>query len=86
ADPWLTSLMPDAENLAVVPLVADGVVGVLVAETGQRSGGRTERQVVATTERFAGHAALAMRNANLLERMQQMAVTDGLTEVMTQVA
>jgi diguanylate cyclase (GGDEF)-like protein len=80
-DAWLTSLMPDAENLAVLPLVADGVVGVLVAETEQRSGGRIERRVVAMTERFAGHAALAMRNANLLERMQQMAVTDGLTEL-----
>jgi diguanylate cyclase (GGDEF)-like protein len=80
-DPWLTSLMPGAENLAVLPLVADAVVGVLVAETGRRSGGRIERRVVATTERFAGHAALAMRNANLLERMQQMAVTDGLTEL-----
>jgi two-component system, cell cycle response regulator len=80
-DPWLTSLMPGAQNLAVVPLVADAVVGVLVAETGQRAGGRIERRVVATTERFAGHAALAMRNANLLERMQQMAVTDGLTEL-----
>jgi diguanylate cyclase (GGDEF)-like protein len=34
---------------------------------------------VATTERFAAHAALAMRNADLLERVQQMAVTDGLT-------
>jgi diguanylate cyclase (GGDEF)-like protein len=80
-DPWLTALMPDAHNVAVVPLVADAVVGVLVAETGQRSGGRIERRIVATTERFAGHAALAMRNANLLEKMQQMAVTDGLTEL-----
>jgi diguanylate cyclase (GGDEF)-like protein len=80
-DPWLAAIMPDAHNVAVVPLVADAVVGVRVAETGQRSGGRIERRIVATTERFAGHAALAVRNANLLERMQQMAVTDGLTEL-----
>jgi diguanylate cyclase (GGDEF)-like protein len=80
-DPWLTAIMPDAHNLAVVPLGADAVVGVLVAETSERSGSRIERRVVATTERFAGHAALAMRNANLLERMSQMAVTDGLTEL-----
>jgi diguanylate cyclase (GGDEF)-like protein len=73
--------MPDAHNVAIVPLVADAVVGVLVAETGERSGGRIERRIVATTERFAGHAALAVRNANLLERMSQMAVTDGLTEL-----
>jgi diguanylate cyclase (GGDEF)-like protein len=80
-DPWLTAIMPDARNVAVVPLVADGVVGVLVAETRGAKRDRIERRVVATTERFAGHAALAMRNANLLERMQQMAVTDGLTEL-----
>jgi diguanylate cyclase (GGDEF)-like protein len=79
-DPWLTAIMPDAHNLAVVPLVADAVVGVLVVETPD-SGARIERRVIATTERFAGHAAMAMRNANLLERMQQMAVTDGLTEL-----
>ena len=80
-DPWLTALMPDARNVAVVPLVADAVVGVLVAESNEKSGSRIERRIVATTERFAGHAALAMRNAYLLEKMQQMAVTDGLTEL-----
>jgi two-component system cell cycle response regulator len=80
-DAWLAAIMPDARNVAVVPLTADAVVGVLVAETGRRPGSRIERRVVATTERFAGHTALAMRNANLLERMQQMAVTDGLTQL-----
>jgi diguanylate cyclase (GGDEF)-like protein len=80
-DPWLTAIMPDARNLAIVPLVADGVVGVLVAEIVGRSGGRIERRVIATTERYAGHAALAMRNANLLARVQRMAVTDGLTQL-----
>jgi diguanylate cyclase (GGDEF)-like protein len=80
-DPWLAAIMPDARNVAVVPLVADAVVGVLIAETGEGTGSRIERRVVATTERFAGHAAMAIRNANLLERMQQMAVTDGLTEL-----
>jgi two-component system, cell cycle response regulator len=80
-DPWLTAIMPDAHNIAIVPLVADGVVGVLVVETPEKAGTRIERRVIATTERFAGHAAMAIRNANLLERMQQMAVTDGLTEL-----
>ena len=80
-DAWLAAIMPDARNVAVVPLAADAVVGVLVAETGRRPGSRIERRVIATTERFAGHTALAMRNANLLERMQQMAVTDGLTQL-----
>ncbi|HET7310769.1 MAG TPA: sensor domain-containing diguanylate cyclase [Mycobacteriales bacterium] len=79
-DPWLSAIMPDARNIAILPLVADAVVGVLVVETPE-TGTRIERRVIATTERFASHAAMAMRNANLLERMQQMAVTDGLTEL-----
>jgi diguanylate cyclase (GGDEF)-like protein len=78
-DPWLAAVMPKASNVMLVPMVADGVVGVLVAETGEAPGSRLERRVVSTTERFAGHAALAMRNANLLERVKQMAATDGLT-------
>jgi diguanylate cyclase (GGDEF)-like protein len=82
ADAWLAGLLPRARNLVVLPLVADAVVGVLVAETGGRSGNRGERRLVATTtERFAGHAALTMRNAYLLHRMSQLAVTDGLTEL-----
>jgi diguanylate cyclase (GGDEF)-like protein len=81
ADAWLAAIMPDARNLAVLPLTADAVVGVLVAETGRRPGSRIERRVISTTERFVGHTALAMRHANLLERMQRMAVTDGLTQL-----
>jgi two-component system cell cycle response regulator len=81
ADPWLAAVMPRAANVMVMPMIADGVVGVLVAETGTGSTARIERRVIATTERFAGHAALAMRNANLLERVKQMAATDGLTEL-----
>src|SRR3954453_14142901 len=80
-DPWLAAVVRDPCKVAIVPLVADGVVGVLVCDTNEKSGGRIERRVVATTERFAGHAALAVRNANLLEKMSQMAVTDGLTEL-----
>jgi diguanylate cyclase (GGDEF)-like protein len=78
ADPWLAAIMPGAGPVMAVPLVAGTVTGVLVVETGSA---RTavERRVVATTDRFAAHAALAMRNADLLERVQQMAVTDGLT-------
>jgi diguanylate cyclase (GGDEF)-like protein len=80
-DTWLTAIMPEARNLIVVPLVADAVTGVLVAETAPTSRGVVERRVLATAERFVGHCALAMRNANLLERVQQMAVTDGLTQL-----
>jgi diguanylate cyclase (GGDEF)-like protein len=56
-------------------------VAVIVAESGLRAGSRIERRVVDTTERFAAHAALALRNAVLHERMLEMAATDGLTSL-----
>ena len=46
-----------------------------------RSGSRIERRVVSTVERFASHGALALRNAWLVERIREMAHTDGLTGV-----
>ena len=79
-DPWLDAVLPNARNVIVVPLQAEGrTTGVLVAESGQRHSSRIERRIVATTERFTAHAALALRNAILLERMSEMAATDGLT-------
>ena len=81
-DEWLAAALPGAANLLVVPLVAEGrTVAVLVAESGLRSGSRIERRVVDATERFAAHAALALRNAVLHERMLEMAATDGLTSL-----
>lgn len=79
-DGWLSAALPGAANLVFLPLVAEGrTVAVLVAETGLRPGARIERRVVGTAERFVAHAALALRNAVLQERMQEMAATDGLT-------
>jgi diguanylate cyclase (GGDEF)-like protein len=40
-----------------------------------------ERRLVSIIDRFASHTALALRNAALLEQMEQMAHTDGLTHV-----
>ncbi|HWB67399.1 MAG TPA: GGDEF domain-containing protein [Mycobacteriales bacterium] len=80
-DQWLAGLLPDGRNLAVFPLLADGEVGVLVAETGRRRIGLAERRMVVTADRFVSHGALALRNANLLAQMQQMAITDGLTQL-----
>ena len=81
-DGWLTDLFPGARNLVLVPLSADAeAIGVLVVEHAMRSGSRIERRVVSTVERFASHGALALRNAWLLEQVQKMADTDGLTHV-----
>jgi two-component system cell cycle response regulator len=82
SDPWLSSLLPDAENLVVVPLSAEGrPLGALVLEQSDLSGGRIQRRVVSGLERSASYAALALRNAWLLEQVQRLAATDGLTKI-----
>jgi diguanylate cyclase (GGDEF)-like protein len=82
ADPWLAAALPDASNLVVVPLFAEGEwLGVLVAEHSMRSGSRIERRVVSTVERFASYGSLALGNAWLLERVERAAATDGLTGI-----
>ncbi|HEX2295421.1 MAG TPA: sensor domain-containing diguanylate cyclase [Actinomycetota bacterium] len=78
-DGIIASLLPGARNLLVTPLVADGnQLGVLVVEQ-RRRGHRLERRVLSTIGQFTSHAALALRNAWLLEEVRQMADTDGLT-------
>jgi diguanylate cyclase (GGDEF)-like protein len=79
---WAGGLMGGAENLILIPLFAEGgCVGVLVAEHSSRSGSRVERRLDSILERFASHAGLALRNAALLEQMERMANTDGLTHI-----
>jgi diguanylate cyclase (GGDEF)-like protein len=80
-DPWLSMTMPGVHDVLVVPLIADGVAGVLVVALGRWARGRSEQRVVAATERFAGHAAVALRSAELLRRVRQLAITDGLTQL-----
>jgi len=81
ADPWLARLLPDAQDLVVVPLVAEGKpLGALVLEQSSGSG-RISRRVVTALERSASYAALALRNAWLLEQVQRLAATDGLTKI-----
>jgi two-component system cell cycle response regulator len=82
SDTWLSSLMPQAENLVVVPLSAEGrPLGALVLEQSDLAGGRIQRRVVSGLERSASYAALALRNAWLLEQVQRLAATDGLTKI-----
>ncbi|HMC52797.1 MAG TPA: sensor domain-containing diguanylate cyclase [Acidimicrobiales bacterium] len=81
-DRWLSDLLPESRNLILMPLWAEGhCLGVLVAEHSMRKGSRIERRVVSMLERFGSHGALALRNASLLEQVQKMASTDGLTGV-----
>lgn len=81
-DPWLDTLFPNARNLVVAPLCAEGgSLGVLVFEHGSRRGSRIERRLLTIVERFASHTALALRNAILLAKVQQAASTDALTGI-----
>jgi len=81
-DPWLDALMPDAHKIAVFPLTVETrSVGVLCVEHSLRRGSRIERRVVSTIERFVSHGALTLHNAWLLERIRELAQTDGLTGV-----
>ncbi|MGZ6793740.1 MAG: GAF domain-containing protein, partial [Mycobacteriales bacterium] len=75
ADPWLARLLPGASNLVVIPMSAEGrSLGALVVE---HTGRRIQRRVVSGLERSASYAALALRNAWLLEQVQRLAATDG---------
>jgi len=81
-NPRLAAWLPDGKNLIVTPLLAeDRPIGVVVAEHSMRHGSRIEQRVVAMVSQFSAHAALALDNAWLLERVQEMAETDGLTGV-----
>lgn len=80
-DPLLASLLPEARNVIVTPMSAEGeVVGALVVEYGGRRG-RIRRWTVAVVERFASHAALVIHNTMLLQEIRRMAATDGLTGI-----
>src|SRR3954447_1061738 len=87
ADRWLGTVMPQARNVLIVPLSTERkAIGVFVIEHSMRRGLRIERRVVNTVERFASHAALALRSAWLLEQVQHMATTDVLTGIANRMA
>lgn len=80
-DKRLAALLPFARNVVVIPLFAERTpVGALAVEYAGR-GGRIERRVVSMVAQFAAHAALALKNAWLLQQVQKMAETDALTGV-----
>lgn len=81
-DPRLASLLPDARNVLVVPLLRDQRQG-LGAVVVERGGGHPtmRRWVVAMVEQFAEHAALALHNAWLTEeRESQLRTIQGLEQ------
>lgn len=81
-DRRLAAELPDARNVVVLPLVADGEeVGVLALEHGGRDGATVPARTLAVAAQFASHAALSLRNAVLLSEIEKLATTDALTGV-----
>jgi diguanylate cyclase (GGDEF)-like protein len=79
-DPFLTTVMPDARNLLVAPMVADGRgVGAIVVEHPERTLRRVDRRVTTVLEQMCAMAALNLRNAVLLRHVQDLAERDALT-------
>jgi len=72
ADRRLNTLLPGATNLLIVPLFLEkgSRLGILVLESPGRSDS-IKRWIVTLVEQCAGHAALALHNAWLLEEIQQ---------------
>ena len=74
------TLLPDARNVLVAPMVADGrTVGAIVVEHRARRRTGVERRVAAMLGQFASIAALNLRNAVLLQHVQDLAERDSLT-------
>lgn len=80
-DAYLAALMPDSQNIVVLPLFAEGrSIGAVVVQHAGNSP-RMDRRAVATLGQFAAHASLALRNSWLLQEIQKMAATDALTGI-----
>jgi diguanylate cyclase (GGDEF)-like protein len=78
--PEIEDIMPGARGVVVVPLAAEGQpIGALILEVPRLSA--VDSRVMAMLEQFAVHAALALRNAWLLEQVQKLAETDPLTGI-----
>ena len=81
-DPYLAKVLPDASNLLIAPMFADGQpFGVVALESAHGDQGVIQRRIISLVMQFASHAALAMRNAWLLQQVQSLAETDALTGV-----
>jgi diguanylate cyclase (GGDEF)-like protein len=72
--------LPNARNLLVAPMFADGrPVGAIVVEHRSRTIFGVERRITSVLEQFAALAALNLRNAVLLQHVQDLAERDSLT-------
>ncbi len=75
----LLQRFPSGSRLALVPLAPDRAGGALIVEHPAGSGTRMRRRMLELLARYAAHAAILMRNAELLDQVRALATTDGLT-------
>lgn len=79
-EPLLCRALPDAVNVVIIPLVADGEpMGLLAAERGGGQKAHVTRRTVDLLSQFVTHATLALRAAALQAEVERLADTDGLT-------
>lgn len=79
-DRELSEVLPDASNVAVIPLIAEGdAIAVLAAEWGNSNKRRVTRPMIDLLSNVAGRVALALSNTFLLAEVQRLASVDGLT-------
>jgi diguanylate cyclase (GGDEF)-like protein len=79
-NPLVDWALPDARNLLVAPMIADGrPVGAIVVEHRSRTIFGVERRITSVLGQFAAVAALNLRNAVLLQHVQDLAERDSLT-------
>jgi diguanylate cyclase (GGDEF)-like protein len=72
---------PEAKNLILAPLIAkSGLLGVILV-TDRKSGQPFRESDLEMLGMFAGHAAAALDNVRLYEKLERAATTDDLTQL-----
>jgi diguanylate cyclase (GGDEF)-like protein len=81
-DGLIDAVLPNARNVVVVPVVADGErFGIVAAEWGGRDEARIPVLTVAALAQAAMHTASALHNAALLDEVERLATRDSLTGI-----
>ncbi len=80
SNPLISWALPHARNLLVAPMIADGrPVGAIIVEHASRTIFGVERRTISVLGQFAAVAGLNLRNAVLLQHVQDLAERDSLT-------
>src|SRR5262249_56253206 len=83
-DALLDAVMPSARNVVIAPVAADDEpIGVALGEWAGSDTARMPMLTVAAFAQSAAHVALALRNAALLDEVEQLATRHGLTGLAT---